>query len=1582
MSKYINPMKDYKPYVTRTQTINKYYVPDNIQNQELINELFLKAQNSDITELKKFLVNANIPLNVRSEKGDTILHFVLKNGDLTDNQKTEIANFLIERGAPVNGFNDENITPLHLASKYQLNNIVDTLIKYGANVNATDNNYMTPLHYAVQGTSTECRTVRKEMLRNLIDAEEDLIDEMNLDLGENKKELLPEIEELYKEVLKNLRDIKFTPYLQHIKKIFDYNNLKRMIYDECNKYSKNIKKDIENIFNENQNSQERRKKINEKLRDLKKDLINEIEKNIKSVLIETNFDGDLNNNITTKDAEYYRNNMKDINEVIFDTTGLEENKNDLKKIINELSDTYKKIIFLNEGVYQNHGDNDASDNSVSPTEIGDILRNKDGEFMTKYLDGTNINIGFLLGKKYDEKIDINIKDEYKENSKITYDKDKYKFLRITNERLTQIKKMNKKVKHEALPITMDRAYYNYLKINYNVSGEDEDFKKDVYEKGENINYKNFKGDYLDYSDECLEIFKDIKLHDLGNNNYHCDNKSIFVAISPAAPPPPPPPLPPGAPLGAPGVPPLLGLAATPKHKYIPERNNYFNADKEFIFISPLKVFEELLDDKVKGINIIQTKINKLPDAYNTEIPKIMEHIHNYYLIIQQLKNYKSEIKKVLDNLKNIYNSKIEKNKTLGIFYSIYLEKAVEVLEDSEKNLSIIDKIVKKSGETLNNIIKYVNYKIEKEFNMDSFKKFVNIFVDEKPVLNFNFIDQKLKKHSNLLSDDEYEQYINKYKNFDKLNKDTINNLKMDLYSKILITINNFYNPIYYEASPSSSPVNPSLCGFIFDNTVIPPPSTTATTNIDSTIVTKYYRDQCDKPAEENKSNSGIGKIGIDKIGNDKNSITNFDNYLNEHVYPIIHYDFDTYLNIIKYNILKLFYDKKSSLNKLETEFINKINKIIDNATIQKNIFNILILKLVDNLIVNFIKNNIDIGSSNLAKYIMGKNLEDKVTYDIKEMAPDFGYNFNLNENFDSLLNIKTPIDDKEKYALAYTNILAEEPLLPKHQYIVHNYSLIDRTHKTCFKIDNNMANKLIENRANIYAKDVLGNTPIHYIIEMKNTELFGKIQEIIKKNNDKDKINKILKKLKNKLNLNPYNILENKINKQLDVLVSPNNNILDKINDEINNKIIKNQNIFKNNTIKDFKHIIPIFSYMLNQMFYFYAKKYINGWTFDDMAKLCEKINRIECENGVNILPKFLDNQNLDKLPQTDGSDILSSNKDKLEKIKNNLEKKILDLMFKNNQYIKEQTNFDTTKTEYININTKIRNNQTNILEIQNEIIKIDDLLNKIPDTKLSIKTNDIIVNKHSNVKDFNKDIKEKLKDDKIFIQLYNQIVINDKILKDIYNIIPASLKYYKKDLYNNYELINNLFGKVIVPVSKDYLELPQEYSLNKNYVLSQVFDIMNFVIKTFIFSKVLNIIQKALYIYYQEKNKISNDGDIDFIKTQVKEIINTSNIEKYLNKLSKKVIKGVTKIYEPFDTNKNIDIDGEFNLLSNVIYTNGVENLSNTSFSKNLEENIIPYVREYTKILIEEMYLFVQGYMNYNIDIGNLLKMHKLFNV
>jgi ankyrin repeat protein len=152
------PQNKFQPRISAPVNpfFNRISNPIQKVDDNLIEQLFLLASEGDIIKIKQFVLTNHVSLVVKRENGQNILHVILDNANITDNNKLELVKFAVEYGANVNGFMTGNITPLHLAAKYQLPKICEYLIEKGASVTNVDSQQKTPLFYAVSGTSTEC----------------------------------------------------------------------------------------------------------------------------------------------------------------------------------------------------------------------------------------------------------------------------------------------------------------------------------------------------------------------------------------------------------------------------------------------------------------------------------------------------------------------------------------------------------------------------------------------------------------------------------------------------------------------------------------------------------------------------------------------------------------------------------------------------------------------------------------------------------------------------------------------------------------------------------------------------------------------------------------------------------------------------------------------------------------------------------------------------------------------------------------------------------------------------------------------------------------------------------------------------------------------------------------------------------------------------------------------------------------------------------------------------------------------------------------------------------------------------------
>nr|QBK88898.1 MAG: ankyrin repeat protein [Mimivirus LCMiAC01] len=225
MSKYI-PRKASYPMVHE-----KIHMPDKSADENYIEKLFTIIQTGDYDKIAKFISESNITLNVANKDGDTAIHIILNNindDDVDEDIILNMVKYLAEHGAPIDEFNKDNQTPLHLASKHQLLSVAEYLLKKKADPNAIDNQSNTPLHYVSHGNVIKCKVPKK--VKALIPDPVKKLDSIVI----RKKEL--------KNISANIIDVLYHQYfrkfISHIKK--SVGNMEEMYPDKFEK----IKNDL------------------------------------------------------------------------------------------------------------------------------------------------------------------------------------------------------------------------------------------------------------------------------------------------------------------------------------------------------------------------------------------------------------------------------------------------------------------------------------------------------------------------------------------------------------------------------------------------------------------------------------------------------------------------------------------------------------------------------------------------------------------------------------------------------------------------------------------------------------------------------------------------------------------------------------------------------------------------------------------------------------------------------------------------------------------------------------------------------------------------------------------------------------------------------------------------------------------------------------------------------------------------------------------------------------------------------------------------------------------------------------------
>ena len=100
-----------------------------------------QACNLDRKDIVKLLLEHNINVNIRDDKGETALHYAVINNN------TDIIKLLIDNGTEINARNYEGQTALHIAVIYKNIEAIKTLLDSGINKNIKDNEGKTAIDY-------------------------------------------------------------------------------------------------------------------------------------------------------------------------------------------------------------------------------------------------------------------------------------------------------------------------------------------------------------------------------------------------------------------------------------------------------------------------------------------------------------------------------------------------------------------------------------------------------------------------------------------------------------------------------------------------------------------------------------------------------------------------------------------------------------------------------------------------------------------------------------------------------------------------------------------------------------------------------------------------------------------------------------------------------------------------------------------------------------------------------------------------------------------------------------------------------------------------------------------------------------------------------------------------------------------------------------------------------------------------------------------------------------------------------------------------------------------------------------------
>lgn len=378
----------------------KYINPDKEENSTLTDNLFLLFTEGNYLKIKNFISMNNLIENIKDDNNNTIIHKLIENETLTENQKAELIKLCIDK-VDITASNKYDVTPLHLACKIQSKVIVDLLLKNGVEFKS-DWNGKSVLHYAINGKETKCIDNNKKVGK--IKANKDKIDDNLRQINSYLNELI---------LSNNLSNENFN----HLKNyLLNFKDIIPEKYIELEKAINSVMSDI--LSNPSLTSGEKNTKIMEKILTERDNFAREYSDFLNS-------DKNINIEINSGNEGYWSATNDDNNKILknIDILGfiskingnLDEsnfkNQNNMTSILDKIESNYLKF----DKYYKD------AKLAISNLYFYMVYLENNGRFV-----GININDIFVLSNNTinNPKIEINVQDNLNpddiENIKLTY----------------------------------------------------------------------------------------------------------------------------------------------------------------------------------------------------------------------------------------------------------------------------------------------------------------------------------------------------------------------------------------------------------------------------------------------------------------------------------------------------------------------------------------------------------------------------------------------------------------------------------------------------------------------------------------------------------------------------------------------------------------------------------------------------------------------------------------------------------------------------------------------------------------------------------------------------------------------------------------------------------------------------------------------------------------------------------------------------------------------------------------------------------------------------------------------------------
>jgi ankyrin repeat protein len=650
---------------------------------------------------------------------------------------------------------------------------------------------------------------------------------------------------------------------------------------------------------------------------------------------------------------------------------------------------------------------------------------------------------------------------------------------------------------------------------------------------------------------------------------------------------------------------------------------------------------------------------------------------------------------------------------------------------------------------------------------------------------------------------------------------------------------------------------------------------------------------------------------------------------------------------------------------------------------------------------------------------------------------DRGFSLNLRDLFDSIVQDFTRVVEGETSKiftnLSYTNRLVVKHDLPE-QFQLTNPDYHQKNielERECYKIDKNVLLNLLDPskaKVNVNHKDFVKSTPIFYSIDNLNYEI---TELLIDKGALVDTI-----KVRNLGGFTPYEYAINNMKVHSSLIME--NKLYKPFYKSIEKTILDNPTS-GNNIITFMEDILPQTLMMYDHFLSNKITSYSSNWTYENLKELSKLLSDSDDDQLLfkryQPLVALIEKSVIDTALKSEMNvSVLRDKKSDIEEEKKKLATNLRDLTQRNESYKNEivmmkedSSNNDiaikalTDKQKEVEHDITINENKQK--ELEEDVKKLEsNVVARSTDLKTDIKKIDD--NKKSklmkyvdgsNVTKYYNNVFDIIcnNDSMLYNKIYNIYINNsdeDDYRTNIYRMVVRKINQLAKEksLTNGQiELLTKLHTDVITRVARDYEDLPFEYGVKNNYVLTEVVDIISNVAGRVICGNMYLAIIKTItkFVIETNPNNANDDEDETFkynnkIRKIVEGLLNFTNtmettVQKPIPKnatMQNYIIKKMPIIFAKFTLKvfdgdeledphaQIVTVDRLFEPITDVIMASNMLDIDETSsLIQNLREYIFPYYKNLLEEFIPVMKVMIDNYNRYLINQEKHLLITKL---